>query len=484
MIRKQPALAALSFFLISTAVCADLIPDDVADEAAKLRDAAMQDSIAYEVVESLTMEVGPRSAGSAGDKAAVAWAVRKLQELGFQNVHTEEVLVPHWDRGSLSTEIIAPYPQRLVSTSLGGSPGTDGETIDAEILRVEDLVELRALNSDDLAGNIVYVDLDMARAKDGGGYSNASRIRSCAHYIAAERGAVATLIRSAGTSEHRVPHTGSMINSDIPPSIPAIALANADADMLTYHVRSGERVTVQLNSTAQHFAKEKSANVVGEVPGKGALADEIVILGAHLDSWDLGTGAIDDGAGVAIVTAAAKMILDSGNAPRRTIRVVLFANEEFGLDGAKQYNEDHAGTISKHVVGLEADSGAGRNWRLRSQVADEALGLVAEIHTLLAPIGIELGDNTADGGADLSPMRKVGMPVLSLTHDDTFYFDYHHTPDDTLDKIDRDDINQNVAAYVTAAYVAANIEEDFGRLAPYTLRKRSCSAEDDTWPPQ
>lgn len=467
--------------LLTTTVWAERIPHDVAAEAMALRDQATRDTIAYELVESLTMEVGPRSAGSAGDKAAVAWAVQMLQGLGFANVHTEEVEVPHWDRGALGVQIAAPFPQRLVATSLGGSVGTDGDAINAEVVRVEDLTALRALGSDDLGGKIAYIDHSMQRAKDGSGYSAAQRIRSCAHYIAAERGAIATLIRSAGTSVHRVPHTGSLVNRDLPATIPAIALTNADADMLSYQVQTGQPVTVQLASTAQYLAKEKSANVIGEVPGQGTLADEIVLLGAHLDSWDLGTGAIDDGAGVAIVTAAAKMILDSGTAPRRTIRVVLFANEEFGMDGAKQYQRNRTDAVDKHVIGLEADSGGSRSWRLRSKVAADALGYVAEIQSLLESIGVEAGDNKASGGADLGPMREAGMPVLDFTHDDTLYFDYHHTPDDTLDKISRVDINQSVAAYVAATYVAANVEQNFGRLAVDTSPRRSCSAADDTW---
>lgn len=475
------SLVLASALLLSASAQAQSIHNRVAAEAAALRDQAMQDSIAYEVVESLTMEVGPRSAGSAGDKAAVAWAVAKLKSLGFENVHTEEVDVPHWNRGSLGVNIVAPFPQALVATSLGGSPGTPADGIAAEVVRVESLVDLRALDTNDLDGKIAYVDHKMERAKNGGGYSAASRIRSCAHYIAAERGALATLIRSAGTSEHRVPHTGSMLNSDIPPTIPAIALANADADMLSYQIQSEQAVSMSLLSTAQHYPREKSANVVGEVPGQGDLAHEVVLLGAHLDSWDLGTGAIDDGSGVAIVTAAAKMIMNSGDAPRRTIRVVLFANEEFGLDGAEEYERRHAASIEDHVIGLEADSGAGRVWRLSSQVAADAVGLVDEIYALLEPIGLERGNNKAGGGADLGPMRKAGMPVFSLSHDATYYFDYHHTPDDTLDKINRDDLNQSVAAYVTVAFVAANITDDFGRLQPNTRRKRSCSAEDDNW---
>ena len=474
---KNLCIAAL--LLATTLAEAQGFTEDIRARATALRDAAMRDTIAYELVESLTMEVGPRSAGSAGDKAAVAWAVQMMQGLGFAEVRTEAVEVPHWDRGALEVQISAPFPQRLVATSLGGSPGTDGKVIDAEIVRVTDLVALRALTSEQLGGKIAYVDHRMQRSIDGNGYSVASRIRACAHYIAAERGALATLIRSAGTSKHRVPHTGSLLNRDIPASIPAIALANADADILSYQAQTGQAVTLRLSSGARHLAPEKSANVIGEIPGQGELADEIVLLAAHLDSWDLGTGAIDDGAGVAIVTAAAKLILDSGSAPRRTIRVVLFANEEFGTDGEEQYAMNYADAVDRHVIGLEADAGAGRVWRLRSQVAAEALDLVAAMHALLEPIGIEAGDNTASGGADLSSMRKAGMPVLELTHDASHYFDYHHTPDDTLDKIDRDDINQGVAAYVTAAFIAANVERDFGRLSADTTSARSCSAEDD-----
>jgi hypothetical protein len=472
---------ALVFLLATLSAQAQIVPDDVSANAVALRDLAMRDTIAYELLESLTMEVGPRSAGSAGDAAAVAWAVQMMKGLGFQNVRTEEVRVPHWVRGSISAHITAPFPQRLVATSLGGSPATPQEGIHAEVVRVASLNELRALTSDDLGGKIVFVDHVVERAKDGGGYSAASRIRSCGHYAAAERGALATIIRSAGTSVHRVPHTGDMLNRSIPADIPAAALANADADLLAYQLNTGKPVTIHLKSSPRYLPEEKSANVIGEIPGRGELADEIVLLAAHLDSWDLGTGAIDDGAGVAIVTAAAKLILDHGNAPRRTIRVVLFANEEFGEDGAKQYNQNHAEVIEKHVIGLEADFGAGRAWKFSSRVAEDALTIIDEIHTLLAPIGIERGNNKASGGADLSPMRKAGMPVFAFTQDGTHYFDYHHTPDDTLDKIDRDELNQNVAAYVTAAFVAANIEQDFGRLVPDTRGDRSCSATDDDW---
>jgi len=465
--------------LISTNAFAQAIPQDVKDQAAALRDAAMQGSVAYDVVESLTMEVGPRSAGSAGDAAAVKWGVEKLTSLGFKNVHTDKVEVPHWDRGTLDARIKTPYPQQMVATSLGGSAGTPHEGIEADVVRVESLAELRELNSEQVAGRIAYVDHVMERLKTGGGYKTASRIRSCGHVIAAERGALATVIRSAGTSSHRVAHTGSMRANEVPGVIPAIALANSDADILTYAIESGEPVRFRLQSTARDLPRVMSANVVGEVPGVGDLADEVVILAAHLDSWDLGTGAIDDGAGIAIITAAAKLILDAGSSPRRTIRVVFYANEEFGLSGAKQYALDHEDSIEKHVIGMEADFGPGRVWKFSSRVADDSLDIIDELYTLLEPIGVEeRGDNEASGGADLTPLRKAGMPVFGLSQDGTYYFDYHHTADDTLDKISRDDLNQNVAAYVTATYVAANIERDFGRL-PVDTTERSCAAEFD-----
>lgn len=457
---------------------AQAISADIKKTAAELRDAAMKDTIAYDIVESLTMEVGPRSAGSAGDSASVKWAIAKLNALGFERVHADPVEVPHWDRGTLEVRITAPYAQPLVATSLGGSAGTPHEGIEAPVVRVESIQELRALTSKQLEGRIAYIDHVMERARDGAGYGVSSRIRACGHVVAAGRGALATVIRSAGTSTHRVAHTGSMRVNGVSGTIPAVALSNADADILTYAIRSDKPVSLRLHSTARDLPMAMSANVVGEVRGSGKLADEIVILGAHLDSWDLGTGAIDDGTGVAIVMTAAKLIMDSGSKPRRTIRVVLYANEEFGLSGAKSYAAHHQDTLARHVVGLEADFGDGAVWRFSSQVAENALDIVDELHTLLEPIGIERGDNKASGGADLTPMRKAGMPVLGLTQDGTRYFDYHHTADDTLDKVVRADLNQNVAAYVTAAYVAANMERDFGRLAVDTS-EYGCSAEFD-----
>jgi carboxypeptidase Q len=455
--------------LCCTAVAAgQSIPDDVAAAAVALRDKALGDNIAYDVVESLTMEVGPRLAGSAADRAAVDWAVAKLTQLGFSNVHTEPVEIPHWERGDLDVRMTAPFSQPMVAISLGGSPGTPDAGIEAPVVRVESLAELSALTKSDLAGRIAYVDHVMERDKAGKGYTVSQTIRGCAHEAAAERGALATLIRSAGTSRHRFAHTGSMLRSGVDAKIPGIALSNADADLLTHAIHTGKPVTIRLYSTARDLSPTLTANVIGDVPGSGKLADEIVVLGAHLDSWDPGQGAIDDATGVGIVTAAARLIMDSGKHSRRTVRVVLFGAEEIGVYGGKRYAQVHADSIGRHVAGLEADFGPGRVWRFSSRVGEDALGTVNELFALLEPLGIERGDNEGDGGADIGALRDSGVPVFDLSQDGTKYFDYHHTADDTLDKVDRDDLNQNVAAYVTAAYVAASINDDFGRLPPAT----------------
>jgi len=465
-------LVAILALLPALSQAGAVISADVIAGATALRDSALADSVAYDVVESLTMEVGPRPAGSASDRAGVRWAVDKLTELGFSNVRTEPVAIPHWERGTIEVRMTAPFVQPLVATSLGGSPGTPHAGIEAPVVRVESLAGLSALTRADLEGRIAYVDHVMERHKTGRGYGVSSTIRSCAHGLAAERGALATIIRSAGTSHHRFAHTGTML-LDAEAKIPGVAISNADADLLAHAVATGEAVSVSIRSTARDLAPTETANVIGEVPGRGKLADEIVVLGAHLDSWDLGTGAIDDATGIGIVVAAAKLIMGRDGGPRRTIRVILYGAEEIGVYGGREYARAHAGILDRHVLALEADFGPGRVWQFSSRVAEDALGIVDDIHALLQPLGIERGDNAAGGGADIGPLREAGVPVLGLSQDGTKYFDYHHTADDTLDKVDRDDLNQNVAAYVTAAWVAASTDESFGRL-PLEASARSC----------
>lgn len=430
-------------------------------QALELRDKAMTQVQAYEILQSLTQEIGPRLAGSPGDQAAVAWALVKMNELGLQNVRTQDVMVPHWDRGHLSVKINAPNPQNLSAVALGGSVGTGEEGIEAPVLMVQSLDELAALAPAQVEGTIVFLPGRMQRAKDGSGYGPAVKKRGSGASIAAGLGARALIIRSVGTDNNRLGHTGALRYDPAQPRIPAVALSNPDADILEYQLSQGQPVTVHITLSARYLDQARSANVIGEIPGSDR-AEEIVIIGGHLDSWDLGTGAIDDGAGVAISLETAHQILASGLRPSRTIRVVLFANEEFGLSGGKEYAR--LADIEKHVIGLEADFGPGRVWKLDSRVAPEALGKVQAMQALLTDLGVEPGNNESGGGADISPLRKAGMPVLAPSQDGTYYFDIHHTANDTLDKVNKEDLDQNVAVYTTLTWIAANVDGDFGRL--------------------
>ena len=436
---------------------------DVEAAAAALRDAALESNDAYAIVQSLTAEVGPRSAGSEGDRAAVAWALGRMQDLGLANVRAESVTVPHWERGTAEVRIVEPWPQKLVSTALGGSVGTDEGGVEAPVLEVADLAELAQLPERVVRGTIVYFSARMERTRDGAGYAKAVLARRDGPAEAARRGAVGMLMRSAGTSSSRFAHTGATTYKPDVPAIPALALAHPDADLLEQELENGSPVVVRLQLTSRALGTARSANVVGEVPGRG---DGIVLLTAHLDSWDLGTGAIDDAAGVGIVLAAAQLIARQTAPPARTLRVILYANEEYGLSGAKAYAAEHADELDRHVIGMEADFGTGRVWRVDSRVADAALSSLGPLYDALAPLGVERGSNEANGGADLGALKDLGMPVLELNQDGTRYFDFHHTADDTFDKIDRDDLSQVVAAFATAAYIAVAADTDFGRLPP------------------
>ncbi|WP_331611005.1 M20/M25/M40 family metallo-hydrolase [Povalibacter sp.] len=437
------------------------------DLAATLRDRATEGTRAYEHVSSLVTEVGPRFAGSAGDTAAVRWALNTLGTLGFSQVRTQDVLVPRWVRGTAEVSILAPFPQPLVAVALGGSVGTAEEGIEASVVRVESLDALKALSADAVKGRIVFIDQRMERTRDASGYGATVAIRSQGPSIAADLGAVALVIRSVGTSPDRIAHTGGLTYRADAPRIPAFAVSNPDADLLARQVNAGKPVRLHLHSTARELPPAWSANVIGEIPG-GERADEVVLLGAHLDSWDVGPGAVDDGAGVAIVMEAARLIGRLGRKPARTIRVVLFANEEFGLSGAREYARQIGEEMNRHVVAFEADLGQGPVWRLDSRVAPEALPAISQMLKVLQPLNLESGMNTASGGADLRPLREAGVPVLDLSLDATNYFDIHHTANDTLAKIDARTLDQSVAAFAVTAWLAATKQGDFGRLQSKT----------------
>jgi len=435
------------------------LPPDVKATAANLQKEALAGTRAFDIVRSLTVEVGPRPAGSRAYDAAVEWGLRTLKDLGFSNVHAEKVTVPHWVRGAESGEILAPYRQPVHLAALGGSIGTPEEGIEAEVIEVPSLDAVDKLDPAQVQGKIVFYDVHMDREKDGSGYGRAVPVRGAGASRAAKLGAVAVLIRSIGTDNNRTPHTGGMRYQDGVRQIPAAALSIPDADLLAAEVASGKPVTFRLKLGARALPEVETASVVGEIPGRER-PEEIVLLGAHLDSWDLGTGAIDDGAGVAIMVEAARRIGQLPKKPRRTIRVVLFANEEFGLSGARAYAEAHKDELARHVMAAESDFGSGRVWRLASHVDPEKLSVVADLAKLL---GVEQGKNDSGGGADLGPMTPARVPVIALARDGTAYFDYHHTANDTLDKIDPKDLDQNVAAWAAVAYAIADLPGDLGR---------------------
>ncbi len=441
------------------------ISEEALATAAQLRERALKGTQAYALVESLTTEVGPRMAGSPADKAGVDWAVAKLKELKFDKVWTEPVSFPYWVRGEETARVVSPFPQPLWVTALGYSVGTPANGIEADIVEIPTYEMLLETEAAKVKGKIVYISNRMQRHHTGRGYGPAVVARTRGASAAAKLGAAALLIRSIGTDNNRMPHTGVMRYEDGVKQIPAAALSNPDADLLSAMVRRGKPVRVHLQLGCRMQGTASSANVIGEIHGREK-TEEVVLLGAHLDSWDKGTGAVDDGAGVAIVIEAAHLIAGLESRPRRTIRVVLFSNEEQGIFGGRAYAQKYGATLAQHALASESDFGAGRIWGFRAQVLETALPAIEQIAAALEPLGIVKQPEPGAGGADLGPMRRLGMPAVSLLQDGSDYFDWHHTDNDTLDKIDPKALNQNVAAYAVFGYLAAEAPVAFGPLPP------------------
>jgi len=471
---KSLLLTASLFSVLACAVAAEKTPAfSKADLTAAntLRERALMDTGAWQLIESLTTEVGARPAGSAADKAAVAWALREMQRLGFTNVRSMEVMVPHWVRGEAKFQVLAPWPQHMPTLALGGSVGTPPEGIEADAIMVKDLEALKNLPAGAVRNRIVYFSNRMERTRDGSGYARAVTVRVAGPSAAAALGASGVVIRSVGTSDERFPHTGSLRYTAEAPRIPALAISNPDADALERQFASGKPVRLRMASDSRELPQARSANVIGEVPG-AERASEIVILGAHLDSWDPGLGAIDDGAGVAIMMSVARLIQDLDSKPRRTIRVVLFANEEFGTSGSQAYLAANQAAVSQHVLGFEADFGAGPVWQLASRVNPAQLPAVGQIFRALAPLKLERGNNEASGGADLNGLSKLGMAILEPALDGTNYFDVHHTANDTLAKVEPAALRQAVAAFAISVWLGAQYPGDWERVtAPKAPRR-------------
>jgi hypothetical protein len=463
--RRLPLTLLAAGLLASGIACAanTTIPDAAVKTAEQLRDKAMHDDTAYRITASLTTEVGPRMAGSDADQRARDWAVAKFKALGYDKVYTEAVTFPLWVRRSEHGAIVAPFPQPLVLTALGYSAGTPNGGLTAEVVKFDTLDALKAADPATIKGKIVYVGYRMERAKDGHGYGMGSAVRTVGAVIAQAKGAAGYLLRSAGTdANQRIAHTGVTGFRDPSKAIPAAALSNPDADQLERVLAYGKPVTLKLDLDCGVVGEYTGANVIGEITGRKH-PDQVVAIGGHLDSWDPGTGAIDDGAGVAIAMAAGKLIRDLPQRPDRTIWVIAFANEEMGLWGGRAYAEKHAGEVKKFQLGTESDFGAGKIWRMSASVKPEARDAIGQIAKVLEPLGVAYDTSRpGGGGSDLSQMHGKGMAALSLTQDGTKYFDWHHTANDTLDKIDPAELAQNVAVYAAFSYMAAQASGDFG----------------------
>lgn len=435
--------------------------------ATELRDKAAKSSRAFAIVRSLTDEVGPRMSGSPGDAKAVEWALAKMKELGLQNIRAERVMVPHWERGDASAKLVG-TEHSFHLAALGGSVATPEGGLEAEVVSVASIEALNELPIEKVTGKIVFFDKPMLRTKDGAGYGKAVDVRGKGAIAAAKRGAVAVLIRSVGTGPARLPHTGAMRYLDDVTKIPAAALAIPDADLLRRTLEHGP-ARVRLTLGCKQLEDAPSANVIGEVIGTEK-ADEIVLIGAHLDSWDLGDGALDDGAGIAVVLETARMLTELPRRPRRTVRVVLFANEESGLRGANEYAKLHRDELGRHVIALESDLGAGRVFAMSYLAGPNAGPAIKALAAPLAALGVSAPVAAEHHGADLWPLRGAGVPVVDLHQDATNYFDLHHTADDTLDKINPADLDQVVAATSSFTFGAADADSDFGRI-PEDKRK-------------
>lgn len=419
-----------------------------------LRERALADSGAYDIVESLTTEVGARPAGSAEDAKAVAWAVEKFKAFGYDKVYTEAVTFPTWRRISESAEVTSPATHHLAISTLGGSVGTSPDGLNATVVEFPSLHALEAAQADAVRGKIVFISQRMERKQDGSGYFDVLPIRSRGASIAGQKGAVALLLRSLGTASNRLPHTGSVNYMPDMPQIPAAALSAPDADLLSRLLHRAEPVKIALRIAVESSPSYVSHNVIGELTGRER-PDEYVLIGAHLDSWDLGTGAIDDGFGIGVTMAAGKLIGALPQRPRRTIRVVLFANEEQGFYGARRYAARDAAELSRHRMAAESDWGGGRIIAIRSPHLSPSLA--AALDRALAPLGVR----TAAGGTpgpDLGFLAKQGMPWAQLEQDASELFDHHHSANDTFDKVDRAAINQNTAVYAAFAYLSAEAD--------------------------
>jgi carboxypeptidase Q len=423
--------------------------DAYREPAARLVGEALSDTFAWRRLSILTDAIGHRLSGTAQLDRAIQWAVEEMKRDGLENVHTEPALVPAWVRGIESAEIIEPARQSIVMLGLGGSVATPSAGIQAEVLVVHSFEDLEA-HAARARGAIVLFNVPFTT------YGETVRFRSSGASRAAHHGAVAALVRSIGPPGLRLPHTGALQYTADAPKIPAAAITTEDADRLQRFADRGERVVVRLMMEAHFDADAESANVVGEIRGREK-PDEVVVVGGHLDSWDVGAGASDDGGGCIVTWEALRMMKKLNLRPRRTVRVVLWTNEENGGRGGLAYRDRHRPELGNHVMMLESDGGVFRPTGFGFTGSETARRTVTAIATLLRGIGADEID-ASGGGADIGPsVLEAKIPSMSLDVDGSKYFLIHHTPADTIDKIDPVEMAKCAAAVAVMTYVIAEM---------------------------
>ncbi len=440
-------------------------------ELQKIQRAALESDYAYRQLSHLSNNIGPRLSGSPQAQKAVEYVADQMKRLGA-DVQLEKLMVPHWVRGEETAALVeytgqAPNtPQKVVLTALGGSVATPSEGLTAEVIVVKNFDELAPLGRERVAGKIVLFNarFDKQMAAQGfamEAYGQAVIYRAAGPSEAARLGAIAALVRSVGGADYRLPHTGALRYAEGAPKIPAAAVTSEDADLIARLTSEG-KVRIHITLTPQTLPDAPSYNVIADFKGTDH-PEQLVIVSGHLDSWDLGTGAIDDGAGVVIAMQTIQLLKQLGLRPKRTIRLIAWMNEENGVVGARTYAQDHASDIVNHIAAIESDHGAGHPLGFVATGDAGILPMLAQVSSVLEPSGATLMKLGECEQTDISPLSAAGVPAFGLWQDGRTYFNYHHTAADTFDKVETHALAENAAAMAVLAYALANLQQTLPR---------------------
>ena len=442
----------------SSSSTSDLVLGSIAkqhqSDGEKLIDVAMSDTAGFLRLGNMCDTFGPRFSGTDNLEKAIDWILDEMKADGLQNVHGEEVMIPKWVRGNESAHMISPWKKELHMLGLGGSIATPKNGITAEVFVVKSFDDLEE-RSDEAKGKIILFNVPFTN------YGKTVQYRSGGAIAASKAGAVASIIRSVGPYSMNTPHTGGMRYEDGVAKIPHAAITVEDASMIARMIERGQKVKITLKMEAHFEDDSPSRNVVAEIEGS-EFPEEVIVMGGHIDSWDVGQGAMDDGGGCVAAWQAVKLMKDLGLRPKRTVRVVLWTNEENGLRGGNAYRDAHKASLDNHILAIESDAGVFKPSGFGFSGTDDALAILQDIGTLLKPI--ESGIITkGGGGADIGPIMREGVPGMGLRVEGSKYFWYHHTNADTWDKLDRDEFNRCVASLAVMAYVVADMDDRLPR---------------------